>query len=323
MRDAIKPTAAEAESILTICLLAAFADGAKSDTEREAIRGVAESLPQREKHNPALFKRVLLGQVSCAQAAQPLRRRELRQLAYEMAVCVCEADHFLTQPEKTFLQQLQQILELDSDFTAAIERRAEVVACAEIDDPAPAVSIDQNGGNGEAFRDASKSDRIILKCAILTSALELMPQPLATMAIIPLQMKMVYRIGKKHGYELDRSHIKELLAAAGLGLSSQVLGGYISKLFDALLGKLGGKLPGSVGNEVTSSALSFAVTFAIGQMADRYHSSGRTTPSEELRWIFEQFKGQGADLYSRYAGEIRQRSQSIDVSEIANLIRLH
>jgi hypothetical protein len=56
-------------------------------------------------------------------------------------------------------------------------------------------------------------DKMILNYAILNGALELLTDSLATMAIIPLQMKMVYRIGKAHGYELDRGHIKELLRA--------------------------------------------------------------------------------------------------------------
>lgn len=109
MQTPIKPTAAEAEGILMVCPVAAFADSAESDTERQAIRAVTESLPQHEKHDTVLFERVLVEQMSCAQAAQSLSCRELRPLAYEIVVSVCEADHVLTQPEKTFRHQLQQI----------------------------------------------------------------------------------------------------------------------------------------------------------------------------------------------------------------------
>ena len=59
---------------------------------------------------------------------------------------------------------------------------------------------------------------MILNYAILNGALELLPESLATMAIIPLQMKMVYRIGKTYGFELDRGHIKDFLATAGVGI---------------------------------------------------------------------------------------------------------
>jgi hypothetical protein len=41
------------------------------------------------------------------------------------------------------------------------------------------------------------------------------------MAIIPLQIKRVYGIGKAHGGALDQGHIKQFVAAAGVGLTSQ------------------------------------------------------------------------------------------------------
>jgi len=53
---------------------------------------------------------------------------------------------------------------------------------------------------------------------------------------------LVYRIGKAHGYELDRGHLRELLGVAGVGLTSQVVEGYARKLLGGLLGKMGGGL---------------------------------------------------------------------------------
>jgi uncharacterized protein (DUF697 family) len=148
-----------------------------------------------------------------------------------------------------------------------------------------------------------------------------MPQSLATMAIIPLQMKMVYRIGKKYGYELDRGHIKELLAAAGVGLSSQVLEGYATKLFGGLLGKLGGKIGKSFASQATSSAISFAATYAIGHMAQNYYAGGRTLSSIEMRQLFEQLKEKAGGLHAKYAGQIQQQSRTIDTTQLLNLVR--
>ena len=71
---------------------------------------------------------------------------------------------------------------------------------------------------------------MILRYAILDGALQLLPETLATMAIIPLQMKMVWRIGKAHGHDLDRASIKEFLATAGIGLGSQMVEGFARKL---------------------------------------------------------------------------------------------
>ena len=78
---------------------------------------------------------------------------------------------------------------------------------------------------------------MILNYSILNGALELLPQSLASMAIIPLQMKMVYRIGKSHGYELDRGHIKDFIATLGVGLTSQYVEQFGRKLVGGLLGR--------------------------------------------------------------------------------------
>ena len=49
----------------------------------------------------------------------------------------------------------------------------------------------------------AEMDDMIRKAAIVNAALELMPETLSTLAIIPLQMRMVYRIGQNFGFELD------------------------------------------------------------------------------------------------------------------------
>src|ERR1044072_3047760 len=78
----------------------------------------------------------------------------------------------------------------------------------------------------------AEMDKYILNHAIVNGAVELLPQSLATMAIIPLQMKLVYRIGQSYGYEMDRGFIKEFLATVGVGLTSQ----YVEQVGRKLLG---------------------------------------------------------------------------------------
>ena len=79
-----------------------------------------------------------------------------------------------------------------------------------------------------------------MNASIVNGALELLPESLSTMAIIPLQMKLVYRIGQAYGYELDRGHIKDFLATAGVGMTSQFLEQAGRKLLGGFLGKMGG-----------------------------------------------------------------------------------
>lgn len=324
MENQINPNPVETESILTVCLLAAFADGGKSEAERAAIKTITENLPATETNHAALYQSVLLGQVSVAQAAQPLERMELRQLAYEMAVCVCEADNLLTPQEKSFLDQLRQVLRLDSYLAARIEKDVETVAFPDFSaapSASPSIEANKPVAGVPCPATTNELDDMVLKYAILNGALELMPQSLSTLAIIPLQMKLVYRIGNKYGYELDRGHIKELLATAGVGLSSQVLEGYATKLFGGLFGKLGGKIGKSVANQATSSAMSFAATYAIGQMAQQYYSGGRTLSSIEMRQLVDQFKEKANGLHAKYAGQIQQQSQKIDATQLLGLIR--
>jgi uncharacterized protein (DUF697 family)/tellurite resistance protein len=319
-----QPNNAEAEALLTVCLLAAFADGAKSEVERAAIRRMADTLPNLGTDRAALYQKVLLGQVSSAQAVQPLERQELRRLAYEMAVCVCAADNLLTPLEKNFLEQLRQVLRLDVQMTTRIEKETEAVAFPDFVDAESAttgVSAKAPAPTRAADAKSDSVDSMILNYSILNGALELMPQSLATLAIIPLQMKMVYRIGKNYGYELDRGHIKELLAAAGVGLSSQVLEGYATKLFGGLFGKLAGGIGKTVANQATNSALSFAATYAIGHMAQLYYAGGRTLSNVEMRSLFDQLKQKASGLHANYAGQIQQKSKTIDTTQLLNLIK--
>jgi uncharacterized membrane protein YebE (DUF533 family) len=50
----------ETEAILTLCLMAAFADGEKHEREREQIRRIAESFRGSEVDLSALYQEVLL-----------------------------------------------------------------------------------------------------------------------------------------------------------------------------------------------------------------------------------------------------------------------
>ena len=308
-------TPIEQESILTLSLMAAFADGAKNEDERAEVKRIAESLPQAGVQPAVLYQRVLLKQVTLTQATAPLQSPEVRQLAYEMAVCVCDADGAQTDAEQAFLSGLRQALQLDAGQAAAFERSADALAIEPLADTSgPLVAA-------EASAVDTQMDQMVLNYAILNGALELLPQSLATMAIVPLQMKMVYRVGRRYGHELDRGHIKELLAAAGLGLTSQVLEGYARKLLGGFLGKVGGGLARGAGNQVAGSATSFATTWALGRLAQQYYAGGRKLSAIELRQLFGSLTEQARALHSRYAGEIQQKAGSVSMSQLLPLIR--
>ena len=316
-------TQIEKESILTLALMAAFADGGKNEVERAELKRVADNFPESDVNLAALYRGVLLRQVSTTQAAQALTAPETRQLAYEMAVCVCEADDVLNEPEREFLAELRRELRLNTAETVRIEQQADTLAVEPLAEPAstlpPVIATAPAAANATVA--SPEVDKMILNYAILNGALELLPDSLATMAIIPLQMKMVYRIGKAHGYELDRGHIKELLGVAGVGMTSQVVEGYARKLLGGLLGKAGGGMVKSVGKQVASSAMSFATTWALGRLAQQYYSGGRKLSAIELRQLFGSLTEQARVLHGNYSSAIREKAGSVNLSQLLPLIR--
>ena len=61
-------TESETRAIVAISLMAAFADGAKHEREREEIRRIAEGLARDGLHLPTLYQDVLMKRVSLESA---------------------------------------------------------------------------------------------------------------------------------------------------------------------------------------------------------------------------------------------------------------
>jgi uncharacterized protein (DUF697 family) len=169
--------------------------------------------------------------------------------------------------------------------------------------------------------DSAALDKSVLNYSILNGALELLPQSLASMAILPLQMKMVYSIGKAHGYELDREHIKDFAATLGVGMTGQYVEQMGRKLLGGLLGKLGGGMLGGLGSAATGAAFSFATTYALGKVAQQYYGNGRSIDAAQLKQVFAQMFSQGKQLQTQYTAQIEQKAQTIDVSQIIDMVK--
>ena len=319
-------TPADQKSLLTIALFAAFSDGNKAQAEREEIRRIAASLNSAAQgvDMAALYQDVLLKRTSVAAAAQALQDADYRQLAYEMAVCVCDADGQQTTAEQQFLATLKVQLQLNDAQTQGFEAQAQslavalpiaVTAPAPLPRSAPAATAPSDSAASEAL------DKSILNYAILNGALELLPQSWASMAIIPLQIKMVYAIGKSHGVELDQGHIREFIVAAGVGLSSQYLEQFGRKLLGGLLGKMAGRTIGALGSNATGMAFSFATTYALGQVAKRYYSGGRVMSTELLRNTFQDLMGPAKQMQSQYLPQIQQKASTLNPADIMAMVR--
>lgn len=323
------------KSILTLCLMAAFADGNKDEREREQLKQIAESLAgaggsAAALNIPQLYQDVLFKRVTLDSAAATLTDVEAKHLAYEMAVHVIDSDGKQTDAERAFLATLRTKLGLSEAEATKIASDADAIAdAAHI--PAAAVGAAAVGAAavGAAVTSAvtplrpeeAALDKTILNSSILNGALELLPQSWATMAIIPLQTRMVYRIGKSYGYELDSGHIKEFLATVGVGLASQYLEQAGRKLIGGLFGKLAGGLVGGLARGATGMAFSFASTYALGQLAKRYYGGGRTMSTQVLKQTFDQLLSPAKELQAKYAPQIQEKSRNINMSEIMAMVK--
>ena len=323
-------TPSEQEAILTIALFAAFADGVKADSEREEIRRIAQSLADSSgsANLARLYQDVLLRRVQLASATGVLTDAGQRNLAFEMAVCVCDADGRQSDAERQFLATLRQQLQLDAAQTGGFEQEADaLVAAAETVVPAAAPAV-QAGPSAPTpvsvvlpAAAAAELDQSILNHAMLTGALELLPQSWASMAIIPLQVKMVYGIGQAHGVQLDQGHIREFIAAAGVGITSQYLEQFGRKLLGGLLGGVAGKMGRSLGGAATGMAMSFATTYALGQVARRYYAGGRVMSMTLLRDSFQELLVPARQLQQQYLPQIREKAVTLDAGKILAMVR--
>ena len=316
--------AEQQKSILAIALYAAFADGANQDREREEIRRIAESFTDDDGglDLTRLYQDVLLKRVTLPSATAALDEPGLRQLAYEMAICVCDADGRQSEAEVRFLSELKKLLQLNGGQVAAFEE--EVDAFVRLSEEAvPVTGSVAGAAPGEVPQRVAggELDKSILNSALINGALELLPQSWASMAIIPLQIKMVYGIGKAHGVELDQGHIKEFIAAAGVGLTSQYLEQIGRKLMGGLLGKAAGKAFGKMGGAATGMAFSFATTYALGQLAKRYYAGGRVMNTALLRETYQNLLGPAKQMQTQYLPEIRRQATTLNMGTVMSMVR--
>jgi uncharacterized protein (DUF697 family)/tellurite resistance protein len=356
----------EIEAVGAICVLAALADGAMSEREREHVRAAFEGAGDgagdgsrdgvdgggEARALAAAYRRAMLKQTDAAQEARELSSPEIRQYAFEMAVAVCDADGRCSDAERRFLETLRAALALDAAASSAVVDEADRLADFELAAPSAAAAVTATqtvdagaaGAAGAAVaaetagaasgamaaasvstgatRDPSAEvDASILKYAILNGALELLPQGLATMAIVPLQMKMVYAVGRSYGVSLDRGHIKEFIATIGVGMTSQVVENFARDLLGGLAKKFLGKTAGKMVKTATGAAMSFATTYALGQVAKQYYAGGRRLSSVDLRALFGREVERAKALYAQHRPEIEQSAKTLDAKQVLSMVR--
>jgi uncharacterized protein (DUF697 family)/tellurite resistance protein len=321
-------TAEAAHAVAAICLLAALADGHNSKDERDRLKEIFESLG--DVKTASLYQRVMLGQTSLEREAAVLSTPALRSLAFELALAVCDADGVTNGAEESFLAELRLALDVPAEAAASARHEAEQLASIPVavspvvTDPVVAETVtapEATERGAEAAPDDAATDRLILNAAILNGGLELLPQSLATVAIVPLQLRLVYQIAQANGYEPGSEHLREFLAVAGIGMTSQVVEGHVRKLFGGLARKSLGKGARGVAGTAAGAAMSFATTYALGQAAKRYYAQGRKLELGEVRALFQSQLEQGKALFEQHRGEVQEKARTTDLQSLMRLVR--
>lgn len=310
----------EQKAVLTIAMMAAFADGENSEVERTALRSMTESFgPDAGINLWDIYQDVVARRRPLGEVAAQLATPEARTMAYDMAAGVCEADGTVNDKERGFLDSLHAALNPGVAASPPVGGTAPPP-------PPPVVSAAQAAGPSAVPPllepvDTEAIDKMIINYSILNGALELLPHGLATMAIVPLQMRMIFRIGKKYGYALDRGHIRDFLATAGVGLAAQA----VENAARRIIGGLAGRLLGGPGRLIvgagTEAAFAFAGTYAIGQLANRYYAGGRKMETAVLRDTYARLLTEGKGLFGRHAGDVQARAGTLNPTDVINLVR--
>lgn len=320
----------ETNALISLCLLAAQADGLATSRETDAITKALKRVDADGTDVSSLQRSIASGEITVKHCVSALISSDSRQLAYELASGICAADGELLNTESTFLAGLSKELSLSAAATSPVNQTAQTFGSSHPEIPAVAAGAAAGAAATTAGASASAaSDSSIQNYSILCAALELLPQSMATAAIIPLQMKMVYEIGKRHGVELDKGHIKDFLLTVGVGATSQLIEGYARKLLTGAIKSAAGSLFGStvagiagtVVNKATGPALTFGTTYALGQVAKQYYAGGRKLSAIDLQSLFRSETSKAESLYERFAPQIREQAAKLNPAQLLTLVR--
>ena len=140
------------------------------------------------------------------------------------------------------------------------------------------------------------TDKLISRYSAITAAMELLPDKMASVGILPLQTRLIYLIGKQYGFSLDSRHMLEFAAVFGIGAVAQRAESVIRKVIHA---------DGAAG-VAAASASTFAITYALGKVAEYYYSHGRKFELAQLKQAFTQFRDQAGKVYELSKREVEE-----------------
>lgn len=315
----------DAETIVAIAALAAQADGNQDHDERARIveRAVSLGLPDASTTLAAAMATTVGGPVAVVRLAEQLSTHEARRVAYDTAVSVCYADGWINPSESEFLRALASALSIDAtDVNRAANNVHDEFSTAT---SSATVSANANARTHDhATPTSSASDQHILDQAILSAALEVLPDRLANLAILPLQLRLVHQIGARHGQQMNVSQAKDLAAVFGIGAAAQIMEKVVRNTLGGLVGTLGrgvlgGLLGGMAGNAVGTAAgasVTFATTYALGHASEQYYAQGRQLSTDDMKVLFTRLQGEAKTMYPEIEARVREVAKNGSIGTV-------
>ncbi len=306
-------TPTDAEVIITIAAQAAMADGTRSAAELSEISAAAKRLGL--VNADAVVQQAAIAPEDVRILAASLSSDAARRAAYEIAVAVCSSEGVAGDKEIAFLQTLSDALGTGVD-TAEMSAIASVATLTGqvMSPPVPATAQAQPPAPGEL-------DAMILDQAILTAAMEVLPDRLSNMAILPLQLRMVYTIGQRHGQRLDASQVKDLAATFGIGAAAQFMESIVRKTFGGLAGGLLGNMLGGATGMAAGAALTFGATYALGHAATQYYAQGRSLSSADMKALFTRFQKEAETIFPKVQDRVQTVARGTNLQSVLGTLR--
>jgi uncharacterized protein (DUF697 family) len=306
-------TPTDAEIIITIAAQAAVIDGKRDSNELSQISAAAARLGLANAD--AVVQNAIAHPEDVKKLLASLSSDEARRAAYEIAVAVCNADGMADATENAFLQQLASNLGAVGMSTGEVSAIASAAAMSSAVMPPPAPAGTAQPPSPGAL------DEMILDQAILTAALEILPDRLANMAILPLQLRMVYNIGQKYGQQLDAAQVKDLAATFGLGAAAQFMESIVRKTFGGLAGGLLGGLLGGASGMAAGAAVNFASTYALGHAAEKYYAQGRQLSTADMKTLFTRFQKEAETMFPKVQDRVQSVARGTNLQSVLGSLR--
>ena len=275
-------TDADLNSLLTIALTAAFADGAKHDAERIRMRELAARLAGDRIDLAELDRKVLLDKPPLAEIVRPLSTPDCAgtRTSWRWRSSTPTASQ---RSGRLFLRDLALALGVPAEAAAKVVADADAIAAAprrRRTRPRPrarrrgkvvpdAAALDQRSSTRRSPTRRSRScpsrSRRWRSCRCRCGWSTGSARPMATSS--------------------TRAH-QGIPRDARRGLTGQYLEQFGRKLLGGLLGSVLGGMGRAAGHQAASSGMSFATTWALGQLAKQYYGGGRTLDAAKLKSAF-------------------------------------